>query len=140
MNDMRNKTRQLLLAALLGLSLSAAQARDEPMMEPARISVEGRSGIDQDGLRKVLIRAGARRNWSVQSDAPGELQLKQSRGGKHEAVVLIKYDATGYQLSYASSYNLNADPERRRIHPTYNMWLRNLSSDIESELTLAALK
>jgi hypothetical protein len=140
MKDTKDKSRSLLLAVLLSLSLGAAQARDEPMMEPTRISVEGRSGVDQDGLRKVLIRAGARRNWSVLSDAPGELQLKQSRGSKHEAVVLIKYDATGYQLSYASSYNLNADPERRRIHPTYNMWLRNLSADIESELTLVNLK
>lgn len=140
MSEKKNMARTLLAAALLSLCLGAAQARDEPMLEPTRISIEGRAGIDQDSLRKVLIRAGARRNWTIQSDAPGQLQLKQSRNGKHEAVVQVNYEATGYQLGYVSSFNLNADAERRRIHPTYNMWLRNLSADIESELSLVNLK
>lgn len=134
-------TKALLAAAVLSLSLGAAQARDEPMNVPQRISVEGKPGVvDQDTVRKVLIRAGARRNWTVQSDAPGELQLKQNRQGKHEAVVAIKYDAKGYQVAYSSSFNLNANLEQQRIHPTYNMWLRNLNSDIESEISLLTLK
>ncbi|HEY9110034.1 MAG TPA: hypothetical protein VIN58_25430, partial [Roseateles sp.] len=75
----------------------------------------------------------------VQNDVPGELLLKQNRQGKHEATVKVSYDATGYQLAYSNSYNLNADVERQRIHPTYNMWLRNLSNDIASEVSLLSL-
>lgn len=130
----------LVAALVLGLSLGVAQAREEAMWEPSRVSVEGRPGVTETSLRVALIKAGARRNWTVSSDKPGELVLKQNKAGKHEAEVRVSYDAKGYQLSYANSYNLNANPEQRRIHPTYNMWLRNLSGDIESELTLLSLK
>jgi hypothetical protein len=134
------RLKQLLVAASLGLALSTAAARDEPMWNPDRVSVQQHVSITQDSLRTAIIRAGARRNWQLLDEAPGELRLKQSRQGKHEATVKVAYDATGYQLSYANSYNLNADVERQRIHPTYNMWLRNLSGDIASEVTLLTLK
>ena len=131
------KVALLVLATCIG---GAAQARDEAMWEPHRVALSEQRALNAEDLRKVFIRAGARRNWSVVADNAGEIHLKQNRQGKHEAIVAIKYDATGYQLSYLSSYNLNAKPEERRIHPTYNMWLRNLSGGIESELTLTALK
>lgn len=133
------RLKQVLVAASLGLTLGTAVARDEPMWNPERVTVQSQANLTQDSLRVALIRAGARRNWTVQDDAPGELRLKQSRNGKHEATVKITYDATGYQLSYADSYNLNVDVSRQRIHPTYNMWLRNLSADIASEVTLLSL-
>lgn len=129
-----------LVAISLGLCLGTAVARDEPMWVPERISVQGKPDLNQARLHEVLIRAAARRNWTVQSDAAGEMLLKQSRQGKHEATVKVNYDDTGYQLSYVNSFNLNADPERQRIHPTYNMWLRNLSSDITSEIALVGVK
>ncbi len=135
-----NRVKQLLVAASLGLALGTAQARDEPMWNPDRVSVQQNANITADSLRVAIIRGGARRNWQLLDEAPGEVRLKQSRQGKHEATVKVTYDATGYQLSYANSYNLNADVERQRIHPTYNMWLRNLSGDIASEITLLTLK
>jgi hypothetical protein len=128
-----------LVALSLGLTLGTAVARDEPMYVPERISVEGKPGVTQAKLHDALIRAAARRNWMVQNDVPGELLLKQSRQGKHEATVKVSYDATGYQLAYSNSYNLNADVEKQRIHPTYNMWIRNLSNDIASEVSLLGL-
>ncbi|MFO1250238.1 MAG: hypothetical protein U1E77_03600 [Inhella sp.] len=121
---------------VLALTAPAAQARSEAMWQPERVMVAERAGLDAKAMRVVLIKAGSRRNWMVQSDQPGELQLKQSRGGKHEATVKITYDARGYQLIYADSYNLNVDAERSHIHPTYNMWLRNLNGDIQAELAL----
>jgi hypothetical protein len=75
----------------------------------------------------------------VQNDVPGELLLKQSRNGKHEATVKVVYDDASYQLVYSNSYNLNADTDRQRIHPTYNMWIRNLTGDIASEVSLIGL-
>lgn len=129
-----------LIALSLGLALGTAQAREERMMVPDRISVAGTPEITQAKLRAALVRAGARRNWTVQNDVPGELTLKQSRHGKHEATVKISYDDTSYQLAYLNSYNLNANVERQLIHPTYNMWLRNLSADITSEISLISLK
>ncbi len=132
--------KQILVAASLGLALGTAVARDEPMWNPDRVSVQQYAGLTPASLRAVIIRAAARRNWQLLDEAPGEMRLKQSRQGKHEATVKVSYDATGYQLSYADSFNLNADVERQRIHPTYNMWLRNLSGDIASELTLTTVK
>ena len=134
------RVKVLLAIAGLSLCLGAAQARDEPMMVPDRISVQDRPGVSQAALRVVMIRAAARRNWMVMSDAPGEIVLKQSRQGKHEATVKVSYNESTYQLIYVDSFNLNADPGRQRIHPTYNMWLRNLSSDIASEIGLIGLQ
>ena len=135
-----HRTKVALIAIGLGFFLGTAMARDEPMLVPERISVQGKTDINQARLHEVFIRAAARRNWTVQSDAPGEMLLKQSRQGKHEATVKVNYDDAGYQLSYSSSYNLNVDPAAQRIHPTYNMWLRNLSSDITSEISLVGVK
>lgn len=128
-----------MIALSLGLALGTAQARDEPMLVPERVSLAAKPELTQVKLHDALVRAGARRNWTVQNDAPGELTLKQSRNGKHEATVKISYDATGYQLAYVNSYNLNANAEKQRIHPTYNMWIRNLSADISSEISIAHL-
>jgi hypothetical protein len=129
-----------LVAITLGLTLGTAQARDEPMYVPERVSVAGKPDLTQARLHDALVRAGARRSWIVQNDVPGELTLKYSRQGKHEATVKVSYDATSYQLAYVNSYNLNADPDKQRIHPTYNMWIRNLSNDIASEVSLIGLK
>lgn len=129
-------TKNTLAALALALTLGTAAARDEPMMVPDRITLPAKPELNEQSLRQAFVRGGARRNWTVLSDAPGKLQLKQSRNGKHEATVKISYDANSYQLSYANSYNLNYDEGRKRIHPTYNMWLRNLSGDIASEVML----
>lgn len=134
------RLKQLLVATSLGLALGTAAARDEPMQMPERISTQGKPDLNQVKLREVFIRAAARRNWTIESDAPGEMVLKQSRQGKHEATVKVAYDNSSYQLSYVSSYNLNFNPGTQRIHPTYNMWLRNLSSDISSEITLVGIR
>jgi len=123
----------------LVFGMGVAVARDEPMWNPERIGVRAQAGVTVENLRVAIIRGGARRNWTVLADTPGELSLKQSRRGKHEATVRVSYDEAGYQLSYADSYNLNVDTGRQRIHPTYNMWLRNLSADIASEVALLSL-
>lgn len=133
------RAKTALIALTLGLALGTAQARDEPMYIPDRMTLQAKPGLTESSLHDALVRAAARRNWMVQSDAPGEMLLKYSRQGKHEATVKVNYDASGYQLSYANSYNLNADPAKQRIHPTYNLWLRNLSSDIASEVSLIGL-
>lgn len=128
-----------LVAMSLGLTLGTAVARDEPMYVPERTTVAGKPGLTQARLHDALVRGAARRAWIVQSDVPGELLLKQSRQGKHEATVKVVYDDASYQLIYANSYNLNADPDAKRIHPTYNMWIRNLGNDIASEVSLIGL-
>jgi 3-hydroxyisobutyrate dehydrogenase-like beta-hydroxyacid dehydrogenase len=128
-----------LVALSLGLALGTAAARDEAMVVPERITVAGKAGLTQAKLHDALIRAAARRNWIVQNDVPGELLVKQSRQGKHEATVKMVYDDTSYQLVYANSYNLNVDTDAKRIHPTYNMWIRNLSNDVASEVSLIGL-
>lgn len=149
-------TRTLFLATTLGLSLGSAQARDEPMLELERVSVQAQPAVNERSLRIAIIKAGARRNWTVEGEAPGEVLLKQNKANKHMAVVKVRYDSGSYQISYVSSHNLNegawqggrlpysrnaptAVVEERRIHPTYNMWLRNLSSDIASEVGLLGL-
>lgn len=136
-----NSLKTILIATTLALALGVAHARDEPMYVPERVTLAGRPELTQARLHDALIRAGARRNWLVQNDVPGELTFKYiGNQGKHDATVKVSYDATGYQVAYVNSYNLNADPDRQRIHPNYNKWIRTLGNDIASEVSLIGLK
>ena len=62
----------------------------------------------------------------------------------HEAIVIIRYDESNYQIDYYDSSNLNFSPNdlrilsrgRRvikgpRIHKNYNVWVRDLAKTIQ---------
>ena len=62
-----------------------------------------------------------------------DMRLSYNKQDKHKAVVRVDYDATGYQISYESSTNLYeevGEDGAKLIHPTYNMWVRNLLARI----------
>lgn len=63
------------------------------------------------------------------SDDPGALKLEFIKRDGPSAVVRIDYDAQSYQVNYVSSYMLSHDAGTagvHSIHPTYNIWIRNL--------------
>ena len=86
------------------------------------------------------MRGGARHNWTVAKDESGQLTLKYNKQNKHEVVVDVSYDLSGFQIRYVSSVNMKHDSATGEIHPFYNKWVANLSQAISTEINQLPLK
>jgi hypothetical protein len=129
--------RKILIAVALASTLGAAQARSTvPLLEPSRVDLASVSTpLTNDKVKSAIIKGGARHGWTIQTDAPGKLTLKFDKENKHQVVVDVSYDATGFQIAYVSSVNMKYGQDKGipMIHPYYNKWVANLSSAISAE-------
>ena len=129
------KTKEVIVALILSLALVAsAHARSAvPLIEPARVQLAAAGANENaDAVKNAIVAGGAERGWVLISSDPGKLRLKYNKQGKHEVVVDVTYDATGYQLKYVSSMNMKYenDADGPMIHPFYNKWINNLMFSI----------
>ena len=117
------------LALALALHSGAAlAARVADLQEAPRVLSTSPTPLDARQLRERIIRGGQTLEWAVTREAPGLLELTYEKNGKHQVTVAVRYDATGYDVSYVRSYNLNYQEVNgvRKIHPNYNRWVINL--------------
>ncbi|SEL71435.1 hypothetical protein SAMN05216359_114111 [Roseateles sp. YR242] len=133
--------KKMMAGVALALVFGAAQARTPvALVEPERVVVAASAGtLTPEQVKQAIVRGGARFEWTVVREEAGNIQLKYNKQNKHEVVVAITYDSTGYQIRYVSSVNMkyetiNGTP---MIHPFYNTWVGNLSRAIASEATAA---
>lgn len=137
---MRQSIVRGLLALSLGLTLGAAQARNVEMTQPQRIEfgAGAEKALSTKEVRQAILNAAAKRSWQIRNDAAGKITLFYSKGGKHDATLDVLYDAKGYQITYVASTNLDyvVKDSQPRIHPTYNLWVNNLSADISNALVM----
>lgn len=123
----------LVLATLLGL----AQARSAvPLVEPDRVALmSGATALTPALVKHAVVRGGARHGWVVAKEEPGRLQLKYNKQDKHEVVVDVSFDATGFLIRYVASTNMKFENATGGpvIHPFYNKWVENLSRAILAE-------
>ena len=123
----------LMVAALAG----SAQARSVvPLIDPPRVTlVPGADGKSPDAaqLRAAIVRGGALHQWTVQSEEPGKLTLRFVKESKHEVVVAVSYDPTGFEIHYVSSIDMKYRMQggTAEIHPYYNKWVQTLAEDIQ---------
>ncbi|AUH49483.1 hypothetical protein CXB49_00825 [Chromobacterium sp. ATCC 53434] len=125
-----------LVLTLFGFLLcQPAFARHEPLALPGRIALAAENG-DINQNKNAIIKAGAMLDWTVVADQPGKLSLKHVKGN-HELVLDVVYDATGYQLRYGSSVDLNYKQTQfgAEIHPIVNHWAANLVKFIGGKRT-----
>lgn len=124
--------RTTLVSLMLVLSVASVQARRvTALLTPDRVTLKRTDGqpSSQDQVRKAILNGSLPFGWVLVADKPGSLDLSYTKqGGGHMAVVRIDYDAQSYQINYVSSVNLNYEPGQ--IHPTYNGWVRNLTTRI----------
>jgi hypothetical protein len=123
--------KRIIVALTLALGMAAAQAREAILVEPGRVTVHAAAGQEQkpETVRTALAIAGAVHGWVIAQEAPGKLTLKYNKMGKHEIVVDAAYDATGFEIKYVNSTNMNfrKDPAgATMIHPNYNSWVNEL--------------
>ena len=131
----------IVCALALSLSLGLAQARSaEPLIEPSRVVLVSGPDRSLDQIKQAIVRGGARHNWTVAKDESGQLTLKYNKQNKHEVVVDVSYDLSGFQIRYVSSVNMKHDSAKGEIHPFYNKWVANLSQAISTEINQLPLK
>ncbi|RMG56526.1 MAG: hypothetical protein D6717_06455 [Gammaproteobacteria bacterium] len=124
---------------LLPLVLVLAGWRTAPLYNPEPIPVP--EGLSTKEVRKAIVDAMIKRGWGVASKKPGKI-VAVLHIRKHTAKVLITYDTKAVVIKYVSSENLKYKKEEdgvEIIHKNYNSWIRNLASDIQSNLSAMAL-
>lgn len=127
--------------------VTTAQARMKsvPLLTPDRVVMKSMTdqGVTAAQVRKAILMGSQPYGWVVEQDNPGVIHLSYNKQDKHKAVVRVDYDATSYQISYESSTNLYheaGEDGANLIHPTYNMWVRNLLARIMIPGELAPAK
>ena len=138
MDFMRRTGLFLIAATLLGFS-TAGYARTEPYADPQPIEVP--AGMRKAAVKEAIVRALPQRAWIGKEISANELEAKHDKANKHSMTVRIQYSEKQVSLSYKDSFNLNygQDASGTVIHPTGNMWLRNLRSDIASSIATSQL-
>lgn len=129
--------KKMVVGLALAILFGAAQARSAVVLvEPERVVlVSGQPTLTPEMVRHAIVRGGARHAWTVANDLPGVLRLKYIKQDKHEVVVDVSYDTTGFQIRYVSSANMKYESTNGvpMIHPFYNKWVSNLSLAISAE-------
>jgi len=125
----------VLTCVLLAVVSVNAHARRTEMLQPARIEIVRMDGgkTTAADVRRAILTGSQPHGWIVEVDRPGYIQIRYTKGGRHTAVVGADYDDAGYKLRYVASDALNheaRDGSAPLIHPTYNMWVRNLTTRI----------
>lgn len=104
----------------------------QPIYNVQKVPVALKQGTSSDAVYKAIKVAGASKGWIItktsEGIAKGQLNIR-----KHQAVVTIAYDATGYSIVYASSINLDSDGAT--IHSNYNGWIGYLKQAIDVQLS-----
>ncbi len=125
------KTTACVLA--LALCSTAASARSTEMNDPDKVLflTQG-TPLTLEQVRGRVVGAAQGLGWQATKDERGRMELMYDKGGKHQVTIEVLYDAAGYDINYVKSSNLNYEEQdgKRRIHPTYNRWIKNLSKQI----------
>lgn len=116
----------------LALVMGSAMARNTEIYEPPQVLWATATAPTEQQVRDRIVAAGQSLNWAVTKEEPGRLELRFDKQGKHQVVIAVQYDTTGYKIDYLNSVNLDFAESNgvRKIHPNYNRWIRNLMQKI----------
>ena len=125
----------VLMAAMV--STAAFAGRTLPLIEPGRVALHASAAsapVAARDVRRAVLTGGRLHDWQLKNEAPGVLTLEAGHG-THRVTVDVNYDATGYEIKYRDSVEMNYDVEDGKpvIHPKYNKWVMDLDSAIRSE-------
>jgi hypothetical protein len=124
---------------LLGMSVAAHAARVVPIInyESVPVPIVPGKQITVDDVREAIVAAAKQRQWSV-SERPNNVihAAYSARGGKHVAVVEVRFTDKSYSIKYLDSVNLMYSEEGGQpvIHKAYNAWVSELRGAIDLQL------
>lgn len=120
----------LLGLVMSGITLSSGEASATQVLNYEDQPIT--ASLTAAEVKKSIIKAGARRGWTVKETGPGELTA-MIHVRTHTATITITYTANSYSIMYKDSTNLKY--KDGDIHRNYNKWVTFLKSDIDLELS-----
>ena len=134
--------RKLFHILLLGIGAlvfsTAALARGTvPVMNVENMEATnlGDKPLTAEQVSKAVSSALSARGWSAQKAEGNKIRATYTRGS-HSATISVTYTAKAYSIQYLDSSNLkySQDKGAGTIHPTYNSWIKNLKTGIDTNL------
>jgi len=125
-----------LTLALVGfLSSAQATAPRVRLYQPERVVLSRLDGqpATTEQVRQAILTGSQALGWVMFTEVPGaSVGLRYTKKQGHSATVRIDYDAEGYQIKYVDSVELQREGsgDSARIHPAYNIWVKNLVARI----------
>ena len=133
------KLNRILLAGLCALAMSTgAFARGTVAVmnvENTEVTSPGDKPLTAEQVSKAIYSALGARGWNAQKAEGDKIKATYTRGG-HSATIAVTYSAKSYSIQYVDSSNLKYSQEKGggMIHPTYNSWVKNLKTGIDTNL------
>ena len=76
-------------------------------------------------MQQAILQGGSAKRWTMSAVRPGLMKgVFVTRG--HSVEVYIPYTQNTYSIEYADSDNMRYNSAKKKIHPKYNQWVRNL--------------
>ncbi len=106
-------------------------------VENANIHTTSSKEPTLEEVTRAIVSAAANSNppWNMQVVKPGHI-VATLHNRQHMAQVDINYTTKGYSITRKDSAELQYDPEKGTIHPSYNKWIQRLDSNIRIQLNL----
>lgn len=130
----------LTVAALLCLFARAAWPASEIIANFVDLPIKTANGAppSMQEARDALVNAGASvpsRPWTLTDSGPGKLMARLQVGRKrtHVVVVEIAYSPEKYSIQYRNSVHMNYRDSDKTIHTSYNVWVKELTTQIDQE-------
>ncbi len=130
---MMSRFNRFALLAVLLLGVTACTSK--PLMN-INSSAPASVAVSEDDMRRAVLTALQRRQWTVERADRGQIMAQYTRRG-HQADITIPYTASTYAIQYRDSQNLGY--RDGKIHRAYNKWVRTLDRTIQQELRRPSL-
>ena len=122
-----------LLSVLLPLQADArGHAKTETIYNPT-VTLSTKATVAQ--VKKGVKLAVLNRKWQIANEKGNAFDATYDgaggwhhRGGDFKATIHVSYDTKQVKIAYVSSEGLSQEGDQ--IHKNYNMWIKNLESDI----------
>ena len=134
---MRSRLLALLLVPIAFMLMGASAI---PLVDPAPVSVPAGLTVDQVS-KAIKLGVASRTGWAITKEDKGQFEAPLNVR-QHMLKENIPYSATEFAIKYADSQNLDYGEKKgvKVIHPKWVGWTRNLTSDIQRELNVLAVK
>lgn len=135
---MRSRLLALLLVPLAFMLMGGAAPI--PLKDPDPIAVPAGFSVEQVA-KAIKVAVASRTGWTITKDEPGQYEATLNVR-QHMLKVNIPYSASSVAIKYVDSQNLDYGEKKgvKVIHPKWVNWTRNLSTDIQRELNVLAVK
>jgi hypothetical protein len=130
------RTAATTIGAITFLFQAHALASWTEIQDPVTVSIT--ESVTPPLVNRAVKTALLHRGWTLAEEKPGSLEATLVKPGSYTAKIGVTYDARKVTLKYLASEGLSYDEKDHTIHANYNKWMRLLSQDIQTYVSLLA--